>query len=134
MVRKAAVIVGIVFLLIGIAGFIPALTPETGDVNKLLGIFRVDAIHNLIHIVSGIAFLAVSGGIKSSKLLFQVMAVVYGLVTLVGFMVGEGGSVLGLFHTNTADNILHLLLTVAFAYLGFAKLDEHEVRPSAPAA
>jgi hypothetical protein len=115
MLKKAAMAVGIVFLLLGIAGFIPGITTD----DQLFGIFRVDGTHNLVHIISGLAFLAASQKSAWSRLTFQAMAVVYGLVTIIGFMVGVDGHVLGLFHVDTADNWLHLFLTLAFIYFGF---------------
>jgi Domain of unknown function (DUF4383) len=130
MLRKAAMAVGAVFLLIGILGLIPALTPEAADgSNKLLGIFQVDGTHNLIHILSGLAFLAASQKARWSRLAFQVMGVVYALVTIVGFIVGPGGSVLGLFHTNMADNFLHLVLAAAFLYFGFVYPEDRSDSP-----
>ncbi len=119
MLKKAALAVGIVFLLIGIAGFIPGLTVNSGGVDKLLGLFQVDGVHNMVHILSGIVFLAASQKERLARTAFQVFGVVYALVTLIGFLVGDGGTVLGLFHVNTADNLLHLLLAAAFLYLGF---------------
>lgn len=119
MLKKAAMAVGVVFLLIGVLGFVPGITVDSDGVKKLLGLFQVDAVHNLVHIASGLAFLAASQRADWSKMAFQVFGVVYALVTLVGFMVGDGGSVLGLFHVNTMDNLLHLVLTAAFLYLGF---------------
>lgn len=115
MLKKAALATGIVFLVIGIAGFIPGLTTDS----QLLGIFRVDGVHNLVHIISGLAFLAASQKARWSHLAFQIMAVVYGLVTIIGFIVGTDGSVLGLFHVDLADNFLHVFLTLAFLYFGF---------------
>jgi hypothetical protein len=116
MLRKAALATGVVFLLIGILGFIPALTPS----DKLLGLFRVDGVHNLVHLLSGVAALLAAQKADWTSLFFKVMGVVYALVTVLGFIVGSGGQVLGLFHVNTADNLLHLLLAAAFLYLGFA--------------
>lgn len=126
MLKKAALVVGIVFVVIGIAGFIPGITVDSDGAKKLLGLFQVNAVHNLVHILSGIVFLAVSGNGRWSRLAFQIFGVVYALVTIIGFVVGSGGSVLGLFHVNTADNILHLLLTVAFLYLGFGTPERTE--------
>lgn len=114
MLKKAALAVGVVFLLIGVLGFIPGITSD----GKLLGLFAVDGLHNLVHILSGAAFLAASQRADWSRLAFKVMAVVYGLVTLLGFMTGEG-EILGLIPTNGMDNLLHLLLTAAFVYFGF---------------
>lgn len=123
MLKKAALATGAVFLLLGILGFVPGLT--SGDDNKLLGIFAVDALHNLVHILSGIAFLVASQRADWSRLTFKVMAVVYGLVTLLGFMAGDG-AILGLINTNGSDNLLHLVLTAAFAYFGFVAPADRE--------
>lgn len=119
MLKKAAVAVGAVFLVMGIGGFIPGLTVNSDGVDKLLGLFQVDGMHNIVHILSGLVFLAASQKGAWARLAFQVFGVVYALVTIIGFMVGDGGSVLGLFHVNTADNFLHLVLALAFLYFGF---------------
>ena len=116
MLKKAAMAVGAVFVVIGIAGFIPGLTNES----QLLGIFRVDGTHNMVHILSGLVFLAASQNGKWARMAFQVFGVVYALVTIIGFMVGVDNTVLGLFHVDLADNILHLFLAATFLYLGFA--------------
>ncbi len=118
MLKKAATAVGIVFLLIGVLGFTP-LAFESDGVKKLLGLFQVDAVHNIVHILSGLVFLAAAQKERLARTAFQVFGIVYALVTLIGFLVGDGGSVLGLFHVNMADNLLHLILTAAFLYLGF---------------
>jgi hypothetical protein len=119
MLRKAAMVVGAVFVIMGIAGFIPGLTTDS----QLLGIFRVDATHNLVHILSGLVFLAASQKNRWARIAFQVFGIVYALVTVIGCMVGTDNTVLGLFHVDQADNILHLVLAAAFLYLGFAYPD-----------
>lgn len=130
MLKKAATVVGAVFLLIGIAGFIPGLTVESEGVRKLLGLFEVDAVHNLVHILSGLAFLAAAQKERWSRTAFQVFGVVYALVTVLGFLGGNQGEVLGLIPVNTADNLLHLVLTAAFLYLGFGTpADRHDDAP-----
>lgn len=128
MLKKAALVVGAVFLLLGILGFIPAFTTAdpAEDAVRLLGIFEVDAVHNWIHILSGIVFLAASGAYRSSKLAFQVFGVIYALVTIIGFLTPDDTMILGLFHANLADDFLHLFLTAAFLYLGFAVPDHDD--------
>lgn len=129
MLKKAAMAVGAVFLLIGVAGFIPGITSES----QLLGIFRVDATHNLVHILSGLVFLAVAQNGRWARIAFQVFGVVYALVTVIGFMVGVDNTVLGLFHVDMADNVLHLFLAAAFLYLGFVypDSDRHDAHVAA---
>lgn len=104
----------VVFIAIGVLGFVPALTPG----GNLLGIFQVSPIHNVIHLLSGIAVaLAVlSGSTKYVKMYFQVFGVVYALVTVLGFVLGGN---LVLLMVNMADNFLHLAIAVASLYIGF---------------
>ena len=101
-------IVGIVFLLLGIAGFF-----TTGN---LLG-FEVDTTHNIVHILSGIiALAAVSAGESQARLFLIVFGIVYALVTVLGFM---SGNVLGLFSVNQADNYLHAAIAIVCLGVGF---------------
>ncbi|MBI4079936.1 DUF4383 domain-containing protein [Candidatus Kaiserbacteria bacterium] len=113
MVQKLAWVFGIVFLVIGLAGFVPALAQD----GMLLGIFEVDPLHNVIHLLSGIlAIGAVLAG-NYARLYFQVFGVVYGIVAVVGFM--QGDTVLGLIATNTADHVLHLIIAAVALWAGF---------------
>src|SRR4051812_32214391 len=57
MVKTAAILFGLVFLLVGILGFVPAATPDTNGMPMLLGIFHVNTVHNFIHLASGVVFL-----------------------------------------------------------------------------
>lgn len=109
MQKTILTILGIVFLAIGVIGFVN---------NPLLGIFEVDALHNIIHILSGaLALLAVSMGASAMRTFSRIFGIVYGLVAVLGFVSGD--NVLGLIMVNTADNVLHLVLAVVFLYLGF---------------
>ena len=49
--HKLAKIVGYLFIIIGVLGYIPVLTDEN---NLLLGIFYVNGAHNLLHILTGL--------------------------------------------------------------------------------
>lgn len=119
MIKNLAIVFGAVFLLVGILGFIPAVSPQHSDgMHYLLGLFMVGGIHNVIHIASGAAALA--GAFTSEKyaqLYFRVFGAVYALVTVVGFI--QKDTVLGLIDVNTADNFLHLVLAVAILAIGF---------------
>jgi hypothetical protein len=114
MVKSAAMVFGVVFLLIGVLGFVPGITSD----GKLLGIFAVDALHNIIHLASGVAALIAARSEAYARTYFKVFGVVYALVTVLGFV--QGDTVLGLIPTNMADNLLHLVITAASLYLGFS--------------
>jgi hypothetical protein len=113
-VQRAATVFGVAFVLVGILGFIPLFTPD----GHLLGIFEVNGVHNVIHLVSGIAALLASKTYRYSKLYFQVFGVVYGLVTLLGIFAGDN-AILGIVAHNVADIFLHLIITAAALYFGF---------------
>lgn len=113
-VRNFALIFGIVFILIGVLGFIPGITTEEG---LLLGIFEVSPLHNVIHLVSGLAALLGAKSNAYARMYFQIFGVVYALVAVAGLV--QGDTVLGLIDVNMADNILHVIIAVAALGLGF---------------
>jgi|SRR5688572_1717085 len=115
MIKTAAVLFGIVFILIGILGFVPGIT----DNEMLLGIFHVNAAHNVVHLLSGAA--ALFAGMTSTgaaRIYFRVFGVIYGLVAVIGFMVGDG-MLLGLISNNTANTWLHVGIASVSLLLGF---------------
>ena len=111
--RTLARVFGIVFVVIGILGFVPGITSD----GHLLGIFEVDTVHNVIHLLSGIVALVLSSTDAKARMYFKVFGVVYALVTVLGFVMG--GDILGLFHANMADNVLHLVIAAVALWAGF---------------
>jgi hypothetical protein len=108
MTKNVLYVLGAVFVIIGLLGFVN---------HPVLGIFEVNTLHNLIHLASGILALIFAGMAESQAKTFAVvLGVVYALVTLLGFLLG--GNVLGLIHVNMADNLLHLVLTVVLLATG----------------
>jgi hypothetical protein len=106
---------GVVFVVIGVLGFVPgAVTPD----GMLLGIFSVDTMHSIIHLLTGVlAIAAVWGTGMYARMYFKVFGVIYALVTVVGFV--QGDTVLGLMMVNTADNVLHFVVALVALWLGF---------------
>ena len=109
--RIAAVIFGIIFILIGIAGFIPVFTPN----NFLLGLFMIDTPHNIIHLVSGVLGLLAAISISCSIWYFRIFGIIYALVAIAGLISED----LIIIHVNQADNILHVIIALVALYLGF---------------
>jgi hypothetical protein len=64
-------------------------------------------------------------------LYFQVFGVVYGLVTVVGFL--QGDTVLGLIGVNMADNVLHLAIAAVALYAGFGMKEDRMAMGAQPA-
>lgn len=123
--RRFALVLGILFLVVGIAGFIPALlTPadrplavDTGH-GLLLGLFPVNVLHNLVHIVFGLWGIAAYRGYGAARLYAQVTAVVYALLIVMGF-IPRLDTVFGLIPIHGHDIWLHLLIAAPAAYFGF---------------
>lgn len=115
MLMKTATWFGIVVLIAGILGFIGPLTPN----GMLFGLFAVDGLHNTVHLLTGAVAIWVGlTSERASRLFFQVFAIVYGLVTLIGFAAGNS-PLLGVMAHNWADVWLHLAITAFAAYMGF---------------
>lgn len=110
MAKKVVKIFGWVLLLVGILGFFN---------NPILGIFAVDTIHNIIHVVSGLVAIMMAGkGESSAKTFAKVFGAVYALVAILGFLSSDD-MILGLISANSADHWLHVALAVVFLAVGF---------------
>lgn len=112
MAKKLTIIFGIVFVVIGLLGFID--NPIVGR----SGYFMTNALHDWVHIISGVIFLIVAARSESaSSTVLTVFGVIYLLVTLLGFVAASDGNLLGL-TVNGPDNILHLVLAIVFLAAG----------------
>ena len=115
MIKSAAVLFGIVFLLVGILGFVPGVAPD----QMLFNIFHVNAAHNIVHIGSGIIFLiAAMGGAGASTAWFKIFGIIYAVVAIWGFTVGTGNT-LWVVSNNPAVTWLHVVLAAVMLFLGF---------------
>lgn len=113
MAKTVVMILGVVFVLIGVLGFFN---------DPILGIFEVDAVHNVVHLASGlVALFAASMGESGAKTFAKIFGVVYGLVAVLGLVMGTDEKLLGLMEINNADNWLHILLAVVFLFVGFMR-------------
>jgi predicted transporter len=124
-IRKLTMAFGVVFLLVGILGFIPGITTHYGDMQfaghtsdaKLLGIFQVSILHNIVHLLFGVAGLAAARTAASGANYLLIGGIVYAVVWIYGWIVGEDSSA-NFVPLNTADNWLHFILAVAMIALG----------------
>jgi hypothetical protein len=130
-VQNVARLVGIVFLLVGIAGFIPGVTTDlyaglefAGDdgTSELLGLFQVSVLHNIVHGLFGIAGLALAATAGGARTYLIGGGAIYVALSLLG-IVGGGDWI----PVNDADNWLHLLLGVGMIGLGVATTRESRV-------
>lgn len=125
-VQLASLAIGVVFALVGIAGFIPGLTTnvdrlqfagsDTGT--QLLGLFAVSVLHNLVHLGFGVAGIALSRSVTASKLFLIGGGGLYLALTLYGAGIDRASNA-NFLPFNTADNWLHLGLGLGMAATGF---------------
>jgi Domain of unknown function (DUF4383) len=128
--RLYAGLVGATLVVAGIIGFFySASFGSPGDVDAVFGILDVNAWHNLVHTLTGVLGLAAfSAGAYASRTYAIGLGVVYIVVAVWGFMIGDGESILGFIPINTEDNVLHVLLGVAGLAAGFASPRELAAR------
>lgn len=133
-IQSIAMLFGGVFLLVGILGFIPGITTNYDDLGfagvdseaKLLGIFQVSILHNIVHLAFGIAGLALAKTIDGARTFLIGGGVIYLVLWLYGLLIDKGGDA-NFIPINTAVNWLHFGLGVAMIGAGF--LLAREPRP-----
>ena len=125
--RTAALVFGLVFLAVGIAGFIPGLTTDADELElsghesgaELLGVFQVSGLHNAVHILFGLAGIVASRRWMWSRVYLIASGIAY-LGLLVYGLAVEHDSEANFVPINDADNWLHLGLGIAMLGLGLA--------------
>jgi uncharacterized membrane protein HdeD (DUF308 family) len=137
--RIVALVIGVALLLVGIIGFFIPAENSTG-VQALFGIFDVDAVHNVVHVLSGILGIAAAftGWSRRFNQIFGIIYILIGLLGLIPALYFPAGSFgtdrglfLGLMHINAGDHVLHLLVGIVAAAVGFFVADYVEARATA---
>jgi hypothetical protein len=146
-----ALIVGILFVLVGVAGFIPDLVkppvadPEsvhlafTKGYGYLMGLFPINFLHNIVHLTVGLLGILASISLGSSRLYSGVLALFYGVLTISGLF-PPTQSTLGFIPIFGNDVWLHAVTAAIATYFGFiatpnlAELGEKGVREQATTA
>jgi hypothetical protein len=124
-VQIAALVVGVAFLLPGVLGFVPGITThyemldfaghESGA--KLLGIFGISVLHNIVHLAFGIAGLIFARTVNGARGYLIGSGVIYLLLSIYGLLI-DHESAANFVPIDTADNWLHLVLAVGMLGLG----------------
>ncbi|HEU4511950.1 MAG TPA: DUF4383 domain-containing protein [Nocardioidaceae bacterium] len=132
--EKAAKIVGIVFLAVGVLGFIPGITTDYGSMQfagheseaMLLGIFQVSILHNIVHLLFGAAGLVMSKTWSGARTYLIGGGAIYLVLWLYGLLVGHDAPA-NFVPVNNADDWLHFLLGAGMVALGLVlgKRDAH---------
>ena len=125
-VQKAALAVGVVFLVIGVLGFVPGITTNFGDLSlagheseaALLGIFQVSILHNLVHLLFGVAGIVMARRVDTARTYLLAGGAIYLVLWLYGLLIDkESGA--NFVPVNSADDWLHFVLGVGMIALGF---------------
>jgi hypothetical protein len=125
--RTAATVVAVVFLLVGIAGFIPGVTTDYDGMTfaghestaMLLGVFHVSILHNIVHLLFGIVGLAMARTASGAVTFLIGGGVVYAVLWVYGLVI-DHDSAANFVPVNGADNWLHLVLAIGMIGLGVA--------------
>ena len=133
-VQALAALVGTVFLVVGVLGFIPGITTNydelafagDGSEAKLLGVFQVSVLHNIVHVLFGLAGLGLARTWEGARNFLIGGGVAYLLLWILG-LIGAADWI----PANDADDWLHFVLGFGMIGLGFAtSRDRGETRPA----
>jgi hypothetical protein len=120
-----ALIVGVVFLAIGVAGFVPGLTTNVRDIpwaghdspTMLFGAIQVSILHNLVHVLFGALGVATAASFRTARLYLFAGGAVYLVLWLFGLVV-EKDAPANFIPVNTAADWLHFGLGLGMIALG----------------
>ena len=133
--QTLALVFGIAFLGAGILGFIPGITTDLGDIEfagndspaELLGIFQVSILHNIVHLLFGIAGIALARTVDGAQKYLLGAGVIYIVLFLYGLFVSEGSDA-NFVPVNNADDVLHLILGLGLLAGWFVSRNEPATR------
>jgi hypothetical protein len=126
-VQSVAMLVGVVFILVAILGFIPGITTNFDDITfagkdsgaELLGIFQVSILHNLVHGLVGIVGLFLARTFQGARTFLIGGGVIYLALFLYGIIIGDGSGANFIPANSPEDDILHLGLGIGMIGLGY---------------
>lgn len=120
-VQKVAMVFGVVFLLVGILGFFTtggmAMSPSV----MLLGMFPVNLLHNIVHLLFGVWGLMAARSFSGAKTYAQIGGIIYIVLAVCGYLIPEG---FGLVPLGGSDIWLHAALGIVLAFFGFTAKSE----------
>ena len=124
-VQLAALVVGVVFLLVGALGFVPGVTSNFDQLTfaghdsdaALLGVFNVSVLHNIVHLLFGVAGLLMARTFSAARAYLIGGGTIYLVLFVYGLLI-DHDSAANFIPVNTADNYLHLVLGIGMVALG----------------
>ena len=119
MVQQVARLFGVVFLLVGLLGFVttgmsmeadPAMAP------KLLGLFPVNVLHNIVHLLFGVWGFAASRTISGATMYAKAAGAIYVVLAILGFVIP---TTFGLIPIGGHDIWFHAVIGLVLVAVGF---------------
>jgi len=118
--QTVALAFGAVFILVALLGFITAggigMTADMSTAPKLLGLFPVNLLHNVVHLLFGVWGIVASRTLYGAKTYCRIGGVIYIVLAILGYLVP---TTFGLIPIGGNDIWLHALLGVVLAGVGF---------------
>jgi hypothetical protein len=138
-IQSVAMLMGVLFVVVGILGFIPGITTSYDELKfaghnsdaQLFGVFATSILHNIVHMLFGIAGIALARTIDGARTYLTGGGLIY-LVLFAYGAIWHGETGTNWIPVNWADNILHLALGAGMVVIGVA-LTKGVVRRTAPA-
>jgi hypothetical protein len=124
-VQGAAAVIGVLFLLVGVLGFVPGITADRDTLHaaghtshaELLGLFQVSVLHNVVHLLFGVAGLTLARRPSTARAFLVGGGAVYLVLCLYGVVVDQQSQA-NFVPLNSADDWLHLVLGLGMIGLG----------------
>lgn len=123
MVKRVAMIFGVIFVLVGLLGFAYPGGRGMGVMNpgRILGLFPVNLLHNLVHILFGIWGLSAARSYATAQTFCKLGGFIYLCLALLGLV---EPTTFGLIPIGENDIFLHTVLGVLLVWVGYASKDE----------
>jgi hypothetical protein len=124
-------ILGVVFVVVGVLGFVPGVTSMHGDHadnlrvqgpghGYLLGLFHVNVLHNIVHLLFGVLGILAARSHGAARTYARFVAVAYGVLAVMGLIPAANmWNTFGLIPIHGHDVWLHAVIAAAAAYFGF---------------
>ena len=135
--QTLTMVFGLTFVAVGILGFVPGITTNYDDLGfagddstaELLGLFQVSVLHNIVHVLFGLAGLALARSVEGARAYLLGGGIVYLALWLLGLVGGADW-----IPANDADHWLHLALGIALLGAWFVSRSDVRVRDRTAAA
>ena len=124
MAQTGALVFGAAFLLFGVLGLFVhngmGMNADNDTTGRLLGLFPVNLLHNLVHLAFGVWGIAAARSWGASRSYGRIGAAIYAVLVVMAFV---DPTTFGLVPIGSHDIWLHAVLAAGLAYIGFAGRD-----------